>query len=74
VHETQRPVNTRRERTFAKTKKCRAMKENGRRHQMRESCSCGRSGELVDPEPILDAKVVWSALRCPDCGHVDYLN
>jgi hypothetical protein len=40
---------------------------------MRESCFCGRSGELEDREPILDAKVVW-ALRCPDCGHLDYLN
>jgi hypothetical protein len=39
---------------------------------MRESCFCGRSGELEDREPILDAQGVW-VLRCPDCGHLDYL-
>jgi hypothetical protein len=40
---------------------------------MRESCFCGRSGELEERKSILDAQGVW-VLRCPDCGHVDYLN
>ena len=35
---------------------------------MRESCFCGRKGELEDREPILDARGWW-VLRCPDCGH-----
>jgi hypothetical protein len=39
---------------------------------MRESCFCGRSDELEDREPILDAQGVW-VLRCSDCGHLDYL-
>jgi hypothetical protein len=39
---------------------------------MRESCFCGRSGELEDREPILTARAEW-VLRCPDCGHQDDL-
>jgi len=39
---------------------------------MRESCLCGRNGELEDREPILDARGRW-VLRCPDCGHLDDL-
>jgi hypothetical protein len=39
---------------------------------MRESCFCGRSGELEDREPILDGQGRWM-LRCPDCGHPDDL-
>ena len=39
---------------------------------MRESCYCGRVGELEDREPV------WrngrtEALRCPRCGHLDAL-
>jgi hypothetical protein len=41
-------------------------------HALRESCFCGRSGELEDREPVLDAKGRW-LLRCPDCGHLDNL-
>jgi hypothetical protein len=26
---------------------------------MRETCSCGRSGELEDREPVLDAVCQW---------------
>ncbi len=39
---------------------------------MRESCYCGRKGELEDREPILDALGRW-VLRCPGCGHLDDL-
>ena len=39
---------------------------------MRESCPCGRNGELEDREPILDVRGRW-VLRCPDCGHLDDL-
>ena len=39
---------------------------------MRESCFCGREGELEDREPILAARGQW-VLRCPDCGHLDDL-
>ena len=41
-------------------------------HAMRESCFCGRSGELEDREPVLDTEARW-LLRCPDCGHLDDL-
>ena len=39
---------------------------------MRESCYCGRVGEVEDREPV------WrngrtEALRCPRCGHLDPL-
>jgi hypothetical protein len=39
---------------------------------MREVCYCGRTGEIEDREPILDAEGRW-ALRCPYCNHTDYL-
>lgn len=39
---------------------------------MQEACYCGRTGEIEDREPVLDADDGW-ALRCPDCGHTDYL-
>jgi diadenosine tetraphosphatase ApaH/serine/threonine PP2A family protein phosphatase len=39
---------------------------------MRESCFCGRSGELEDREPALGAGGLW-VLRCPGCGHLDDL-
>jgi hypothetical protein len=39
---------------------------------MRETCFCGRSGELEDREPVLDARGRW-VLRCRDCGHLDDL-
>ena len=41
---------------------------------MRESCFCGRSGELEDREPVLNAEARW-LLRCPSeaCGHLDDL-
>jgi hypothetical protein len=39
---------------------------------MLESCFCGRSGELEDREPVLDAGG-RGLLRCPDCGHLDDL-
>ena len=39
---------------------------------MRETCFCGRSGELEDREPILDPGARW-VLRCPSCGHLDGL-
>lgn len=39
---------------------------------MRESCFCGRSGDIKDREPVLDETARW-ALRCPECGHTDYL-
>jgi hypothetical protein len=35
-------------------------------------CFCGRRGEITDREPILDESGRW-ALRCPSCGHIDYL-
>jgi hypothetical protein len=45
---------------------------NERRPVVRESCFCGRDGELEDREPILDARGRWM-LRCPVCGHRDDL-
>jgi hypothetical protein len=39
---------------------------------MRESCFCGRGGELEDREPVLDATGRW-LLRCPSCSHIDEL-
>ncbi len=39
---------------------------------MYEVCFCGRTGRLEDREPVLDEEIRW-ALRCPDCGHLDYL-
>ena len=39
---------------------------------MKESCFCGRTGEVEDREPVLndDGQRV---LRCSECGHVDDL-
>ena len=39
---------------------------------MQEVCYCGRRGDVEDREPV------WrdgdsSALRCPECGHLDFL-
>jgi hypothetical protein len=39
---------------------------------MKESCYCGRTGDVEDREPVLDGEGKW-ALRCPNCGHLDYL-
>ncbi len=39
---------------------------------MRETCFCGRSGELENREPVLDTRGYW-LLRCPACGHLDDL-
>ncbi len=39
---------------------------------MRESCFCGRLGELEDREPVFDPGGYW-LLRCPSCGHLDDL-
>jgi diadenosine tetraphosphatase ApaH/serine/threonine PP2A family protein phosphatase len=39
---------------------------------MRETCFCGRGGELEDREPVLDTRGYW-LLRCPTCGHLDDL-
>ena len=39
---------------------------------MKESCFCGRTGDVEDREPILDGDG-RSVLHCPDCGHVDHL-
>lgn len=39
---------------------------------MKESCFCGRTGEVEDREPVLDSEG-RRALQCPDCGHADYL-
>jgi hypothetical protein len=39
---------------------------------VRESCYCGRVGEVEDREPVLrDGRT--EALRCPRCGHLDPL-
>ena len=39
---------------------------------MRESCYCGRVGEVEDREPVWrDCRT--EALRCPRCGHLDPL-
>ena len=40
---------------------------------MKESCFCGRTGEVEDRELILDADDKW-ALQCPDCGHLDRMD
>ena len=41
---------------------------------MREACYCGRTGEIEDRQPVVDANGE-RALRCPveTCGHLDYL-
>ncbi|QIN82331.1 hypothetical protein GBA63_06460 [Rubrobacter tropicus] len=40
---------------------------------MRESCYCGRAGEIEDREPVTDGDG-RRALKCPDCGHLDHLS
>jgi hypothetical protein len=39
---------------------------------MKESCFCGRVGELEDRTPVSDGDAC-EALRCPKCGHLDRL-
>ncbi len=39
---------------------------------MKESCFCGRTGEVEERTSVLDANG-RRALECPDCGHADYL-
>ena len=39
---------------------------------MRESCYCGRSGEISDREPVT-LKDGVTGLACPSCGHTDRL-
>ena len=39
---------------------------------MREVCYCGRSGNVEDRDPLW-GEVDIEALRCPRCGHLDYL-
>ena len=39
---------------------------------MRETCFCGRRGELEDREPALGTEGRW-LLRCSTCGHLDDL-
>jgi hypothetical protein len=39
---------------------------------VRESCYCGRVGDVEDRHPVLrDGRT--EALRCPRCGHLDSL-
>jgi hypothetical protein len=38
----------------------------------RESCFCGRVGNLEDREPVYAGAGEW-ALSCPMCGHLDRL-
>jgi hypothetical protein len=40
--------------------------------EMREICYCGRRGEAKGREPIGDSGGE-RPLRCPNCGHLDYL-
>ena len=40
---------------------------------MRESCYCGRTGEIEEREPVATSDG-GRALRCPDCGHLDRLD
>ena len=40
---------------------------------MKESCFCGRTGEVEDRMPVMDGDGK-RALECPDCGHADYLS
>ena len=39
---------------------------------MKESCFCGRTGDVEDRKPVPDSEG-RRALECPDCGHADYL-
>jgi hypothetical protein len=48
-------------------------KVRGEVSKVRESCYCGRTGEIEDREPVA-AEGGGRALRCPDCGHLDLLD
>jgi hypothetical protein len=39
---------------------------------MKESCFCGRVGEIENRTPVLDGDG-YEVLRCPKCGHLDRL-
>ena len=39
---------------------------------MKESCFCGRVGDLEDRTPVKDGES-YQALRYPKCGHLDRL-
>ncbi len=39
---------------------------------MKEDCFCGRAGDLEHREPVFD-RDGERALRCPGCGHLEYL-
>jgi hypothetical protein len=39
---------------------------------MKESCFCGRVGELEGRTPVPDGDG-YQTLRCPKCGHLDRL-
>jgi hypothetical protein len=40
---------------------------------MRETCYCGRTGEIEDRRAVRDADG-REALACRDCGHLDHLS
>ena len=40
---------------------------------MRETCYCGRTGEIEDRKAVRDDDG-REALQCPDCGHLDHLS
>ena len=40
---------------------------------MRETCFCGRTGDLEDRAPVYLGEGEH-ALRCPTCGHLDDLS
>jgi hypothetical protein len=37
---------------------------------MRETCYCGRTGEITNREPVVMGDG-GRALRCPGCGHLE---
>jgi len=39
---------------------------------MKESCYCGRTGEVEGREPVFSDNG-YRVLRCPECGHEDDL-
>lgn len=39
---------------------------------MKEACLCGSANDLEHREPVLDGDGE-RALRCPGCGHLEYL-
>ena len=39
---------------------------------MRESCYCGRTGEISDRKPVATDDGA-TGLACPDCGQIDRL-